>query len=131
MGATRFLRIVDGIRASDPRLPDALDNPPAGVASVEVCTSSGDLPNAECPHRTHTWFIPGKSSIRVSNVHRRIPIDTRTGFRAGVDTPQRFTRADVYENWPSDILHLYALAGMPRRPLPADHCGSDALPADM
>jgi penicillin-binding protein 1C len=130
MAAPLLFRIVDGIRASDPRLPDALDNPPAGVASVEVCAASGDLPNAECPHRIHAWFIPGKSPIRVSNVHRRILVDTRTGLRACADTPQRFTRADVYENWPSDILHLYSLAGMPRRPLPADHCGSDALPAD-
>jgi penicillin-binding protein 1C len=129
MAAPLFFRIVDGIRASDPRLPDTLDNPPAGVVPVEVCEASGDLPNAECPHRIRAWFIPGKSPIRVSNVHRRILVDTRTGLRACADTPQRFTRADVYENWPSDILHLYALAGMPRRPLPADRCGTDALPA--
>jgi penicillin-binding protein 1C len=129
MAAPLLFRIVDGIRASDPRLPDALNNPPAGVASVEVCAASGDLPNVECPHRINAWFIPGKSPIRVSSVHRRILVDMRTGLRACADTPQGFTHADVYENWPSDILHLFALAGMPRRPLPADHCGSDALPA--
>jgi penicillin-binding protein 1C len=27
------------------------------------------------------------------------------------------------------VLRLYALAGMPRRPIPADHCGGDAPPA--
>jgi penicillin-binding protein 1C len=127
MAAPLFFRIVDGIRASDPRLTDAPDDPPAGVSSVEVCAASGDLPNAECPHRTHAWFIPGKSPIRVSNVHRRILIDTRTGLRACADTPQRFIRADVYESWPSDIMHLYALAGMPRRPLPADRCATGAI----
>lgn len=130
IAAPLFFRIVDAIRASDPRLSDALDYPPPGVASIEVCAASGDLPNAECPHRIHTWFIPGKSPIRVSSVHRRILIDTRTGLRACVDTPPRFIRADVFEIWPSDILHLYTLAGMPRRPIPAGRCGNDALPAD-
>ena len=127
--APLFFHVVDGIRASNPRLPDALDSPPAGVSSVEVCAASGDLPNAECPHRIHAWFIPGKSPIRVSTVHRRIPIDTRTGLRACADTPPRFTRTDVFEIWPSDILRLYSIAGMPRRPIPADRCGKDAQPA--
>jgi penicillin-binding protein 1C len=121
--APLFFHIVDGIRATDPRLPDMPDVPPPGVASVEVCAGSGDLPNADCPHRTQAWFIPGKSPIRVSKVHRRILIDIRTGLRACSDTPPRFTRAEVFEVWPSDILRLYALAGMPRRPIPADRCG--------
>jgi penicillin-binding protein 1C len=129
MAAPLFFHIVDGMRATDLRIPEAPDSPPAGVTSVEVCAGSGDLPNAECPHRTNAWFIPGKSPIRVSSVHRRILIDTRTGLRACADTPPRYTRADVFEAWPSDILRLYALAGMPRRPIPADRCGSDALPA--
>jgi penicillin-binding protein 1C len=128
--APLLFRIVDGLRATNPRLPEALDSPPAGVTSVEVCAGSGDLPNAECPHRTHAWFIPGKSPIRVSTVHRRILIDTRTGLRACADTPPPYTRAEVFEAWPSDILRLYALAGMPRRPIPADHCANDAQPSE-
>ncbi len=124
--APLFFHIVDGLRATDPRLPEALDSPPAGVTAVEVCAGSGDLPNAECPHRSRAWFIPGKSPIRVSSVHRRILIDTRTGLRACADTPPSDTRAEVFEAWPSDILRLYALAGMPRRPIPPDRCGSDA-----
>jgi penicillin-binding protein 1C len=127
--APLFFHIVDGIRATDPRLPDMPDSPPAGVAAVEVCAGSGDLPNTECPHRIHAWFIPGKSPIRVSSVHRRILIDTRTDLRACADTPARFIRADVFESWPSDILRLYALAGMPRRPIPEDRCGTHELPA--
>jgi penicillin-binding protein 1C len=124
-----LFHIVDGIRASNPRLRDTPDTPPAGVASVEVCASSGDLPNAECPQRTQAWFIPGKSPIRVSSVHRRILIDTRSGFQACADTPPRFAHAELFEVWPSDILRLYALAGMPRRPIPVDRCGDHALPA--
>ncbi len=128
--APLFFHIVDGIRATDPRLNDTLATPPLGLASVEVCAGSGDLPNAECPHRTQAWYIPGKSPIRVSTVHRRILIDNRTGLRACADTSPRYTRAEVFEVWPSDILHLYALAGMPRRPIPADHCrDAQAVPS--
>jgi penicillin-binding protein 1C len=127
--APLFFRIVDGLRAVEPRLPDTLDVPPAGVASVEVCAGSGDLPNAECPHRINAWFIPGKSPIRVSSVHRRLLIDSRTGLRACADTPPQLIRAEVFEFWPSDILSLYAKAGLPRRPIPADHCGQGAAPA--
>jgi penicillin-binding protein 1C len=127
--APLFFRIVDGLRATNRRLPEGLDTPPAGVTAVEVCAGSGDLPNAECPHRIKAWFMPGKSPIRVSTVHRRILIDTRTGLRACADTPPRYSRADVFEAWPSDILHLYALAGMPRKPIPADRCGNNALTA--
>jgi penicillin-binding protein 1C len=126
--APLFFHIVDGLRATNLRLPETPDTPPAGVTAVEVCAGSGDLPNAECPHRIHAWFMPGKSPIRVSTVHRRILIDTRTGLRACADTPPRDTRAEVFEAWPSDILRLYALAGMPRRPIPAERCGSDPLP---
>jgi penicillin-binding protein 1C len=130
MAAPLLFHIVDGMRASGLRIREAPDAPPASVTSVEVCAGSGDLPNAECPHRTHAWFIPGKSPIRVSSVHRRILIDTRTGLRACADTPPRYTRAEVFEAWPSDILRLYALAGMPRRPIPADRCGNNALPPE-
>jgi penicillin-binding protein 1C len=122
--APLFFHIVDGLRATNVRLPEALDSPPAGVTAVEVCAGSGDLPNAECPHRIKAWFMPGKSPIRVSSVHRRILIDTRTGLRACADTPPRATRAEVFEAWPSDILRLYELAGMPRKPIPVDRCGS-------
>jgi penicillin-binding protein 1C len=120
--APLFFHVVDGLRATNPRLPEALDSPPAAVTPAEVCAGSGDLPNAEWPHCSRAWFIPGKSPIRVSSVHRRILIDSRTGLRACADTPASDTRAEVFEAWPSDILRLYALAGMPRRPIPPDRC---------
>jgi penicillin-binding protein 1C len=126
--APLLFHIVDGMRATHWSPPKSPDAPPASVSAVDVCAGSGDLPNADCPHRIKAWFIPGKSPIRVSSVHRRILIDTRTGQRACADTPTRYTRADVFEAWPSDILRLYALAGMPRRPIPADRCGSNPLP---
>jgi penicillin-binding protein 1C len=66
-----------------------------------------------------TWFIPGKSPIRISDIHRRVWYDTRTGAEACPPYDPDYVRSDVFEFWPSDILKLFAEAGMPRRQPPA------------
>ncbi len=128
VAAPLFFKFVDGMRASHVRLADSFDYPPRGVTSVEVCVASGDLPNIDCPQRTRAWFIAGKSPIRVSSVHRRVAIDSRSGRRACLDTPPAFTRSEVFEYWPSDILRLYSMAGMPRRRVP-ESCKGQEMPA--
>ncbi len=110
-----FFQTVQGIRAlPDHRfrsVPGA--EPPEGVSRVEVCALSGDLPGRHCPTVTGTWFIPGVSPIRRCKIHREIMVDLRTGYRAcGGSRP---TRAGVYEFFPSDLLALFAEAGIPRR----------------
>ena len=79
-------------------------------------------PNAECPQVVSTWYIPGVSPIRVSQIHRRVWLDARTGEQACPPYDPAFTRSEVYEFWPTDLLQLFAQAGMPRRrpPPPAD-----------
>ncbi len=124
--APLFFRMVDGLRASQPMLASAAEYPPPGVEQVEVCAASGDLPNADCPRLAKAWFIPGKSPIRVSTVHRRVAVDIRTGTRACPETPPGFVRTELFEYWSSDILQLYAQAGMPRRPVPADSCAGNS-----
>ena len=120
--APLFFRIVDALHAAEPNMGDIYLRPPAGVSRVEVCAASGDLPNADCPQTATTWYIPGKSPIRVSDIHRRIWFDTRTGRQACPPYDSRFVRSEVFELWPSDTLRLFAQAGMPRRqpPAPAD-----------
>jgi len=122
IAAPLFFHIVDAVRESHAQLPDPVLRPPPGVARVEVCAASGDLPNVDCPRRALSWYIPGKSPIKISTVHRQIAVDTRTGLRACADTPPTFIRGEVYEFWPSDILRLFAQAGMPRRRVPEDRC---------
>jgi penicillin-binding protein 1C len=125
--APLFFRIVDALRTVEPGMGALYPRPPAGVTRVRVCTASGDLPNADCPQTRFTWFIPGKSPIRVSDVHRRVFIDTRTGAQACPPYDPRLVRSEVFEFWPSDVVHLFAEAGMPRRrPPPAPACGSTA-----
>ena len=73
-----------------------------------------------------TWYIPGVSPIRVSQVHRRVWIDTRTGDQACPPYDPAHTRSEVFEFWPTELLQLFAQAGMPRRrPPPAADCQRD------
>jgi penicillin-binding protein 1C len=120
--APLFFRLADAIALGEPALMEPVHRQPPRLARVEVCAASGDLPNAECPQTVQTWYIPGVSPIRVSQVHRRVWVDTRTGLQACPPYDPATTRSEVYEFWPSELLHLFAQAGMPRRrpPAPAD-----------
>jgi penicillin-binding protein 1C len=120
--APLFFRIADAInfaRMHDPVPPLV---PPPGVSKVKVCAESGDLPNVWCPHKIDTWYIPGKSPIRVSQLHRAVAIDIATGKPSCPPYSPQTTRMEVYEFWSSDMRKLFREAGMPRRmppPLPA------------
>jgi penicillin-binding protein 1C len=53
-------------------------------------------------------------------------IDTRTGEQACPPYDSKFTRSVVFEYWPTDLLQLFAKAGMPRRqPPPVPSCQRD------
>jgi penicillin-binding protein 1C len=126
--APLFFAIADAVVASRPGVSEPVHRMPPNLRRIEVCAASGDLPNAVCPLRTETWFIPGKSPIKVSTLHRALTIDSRTGAvvcdAAGADV--RFVRTEVHEYWPSDLAQLFARAGIPRRAPPADVCGEGA-----
>jgi len=123
--APLFFRIVDAIGATRKLVAPAYRQPPR-LERVDVCSASGDLPNAECPQTVSTWYIPGVSPIRVSLVHRRVWIDTRTGNQACPPYDPQYTRSEVFEYWPTELLQLFAQAGMPRRrPPPAADCQRD------
>ncbi len=117
--APLFFRVVDAITTSDPTLGERIFRQPPRLARIEVCSASGDLPNADCPQTTQTWYIPGISPIRISTIHRRVFIDTRTGQQACAPYDPVHTRSEVFEYWPTDLLQLFTQAGMPRRRPPA------------
>ncbi|HEX4999790.1 MAG TPA: penicillin-binding protein 1C [Terriglobia bacterium] len=112
--APLFFRIVDALNLAQPADAFAWEAPPPGVEKVTVCAASGDLPNVSCPTTVDTWYIPGKSPIRVSQLHRAVAVDSRTG-RPVCPPYSDTTRFDVYEFWPSDMLKLFRDAGAPRR----------------
>ncbi|MDP3785646.1 MAG: penicillin-binding protein 1C [Undibacterium sp.] len=123
--APLFLRIVDALRAEKLDKGEMASSQPEQLKRLDICVASGDLPNAECPVIAPAWFITGKSPIRESSLHRKILIDTRTGRRAC--SASQFTREEVFEYWPSDMLTLFNKAGMPLRKLPEGRCPTDEV----
>lgn len=119
--APLFFRIADALRLARPN--DTLKKvipPPPGVERIAVCAASGDLPNRWCTQHEPTWYIPGKSPIRVSALHRPVAVDTRSNKAICPPYDPRFVRNEIYEFWSSDMLRLFRQAGMPRRVPP--HC---------
>jgi penicillin-binding protein 1C len=114
--APLFFNIVDALRTEGMVASEVPQLPPAKLTRVEVCAGSGDLPNADCPQRVSTWYLPGKSPIRISQLHKRVLIDRRTG--AAVCEESATTHWQVIEQWPSDMQRLFRDAGMPRRDAP-------------
>ena len=101
------------------------------LKQIDVCALSGGLPNRYTPKTEKTWFIPGKSPITVSTVHRAIPIDIKTGLRACRHTPPA-TKLEVFEFWPSDISKVFHEAGLfkPEPPPYVKGCGMESRDDD-
>jgi penicillin-binding protein 1C len=118
--APLFFQIVDAVRAEQPDAAGHLITPPPGVKRVAICLASGALPNRWCPERGSTWFIPGKSPIAVSDVHRPVMIDDATGMPACPPYDGKKVHQEIYEFWPSDLAQVFIAAGIPRRKPPAN-----------
>jgi penicillin-binding protein 1C len=120
--APLFFNIVDALRNEGATAYESPRLPPGKLTRVDVCAGSGDLPNADCPQRVSTWYQPGKSPIRVSQLHKRVLIDRRSGEAVCEENP--YTQWQVIEQWPSDMQRLFRDAGMPRREAPrVPDCG--------
>ena len=117
--APLFFSIADGLLADDPGLRTATEPPPElNLVKVEVCAGTGDLAGRHCPRTRKSWFIPGVSPIRVSDVHRAVRVDVSTGLRS-CEQDDSQTRVEVFEFWPTDIGALFRKAGLViRRPPP-------------
>ena len=124
--APLFFQIVDALRAERPRMHEPIRHMPANLKRVEICLASGDLPSQWCPQRGWTWFIPGKSPIRVGNIYRPLVIDEATGLPACPPYAGKRTHVEVFEFWPSDLAHVFAQAGIPRRKPPRNPACRDA-----
>jgi penicillin-binding protein 1C len=90
------------------------------VSKVEVCSVSGQLPHADCPHKKLSYFVPGKSPIKACTVHRRVDVDVATGKQVCPSFKGK-TKSQVYEYWPTDLLKLFKQAGIGRKIPPSLH----------
>ena len=86
---------------------------PESVTQVDVCALSGALPNEACERTEKTYFIPGISPIEKCKIHRKINIDTRSGYRTD-ESDKPYVKTVVREFWPSDLAALFEEAGLPR-----------------
>jgi penicillin-binding protein 1C len=114
MAAPLLFNIADSLLADADggnRLPP--QEQPAGVAQIRVCAVSGGLPGSDCRETVSAWFIPGVSPITACHIHRKIFIDSRTGYRCD-ETEGKYIVSAIREFWPSDLLSLFAKAGLPR-----------------
>ena len=115
--APLFFEIADSLTAGLPEIfLSAEPSPNLNLQKVEVCATTGDLPGRHCPQVTKSWFVPGVSPIKVSNVYRAVRIDNESGKRSCSYNPGT-THEEVFEFWPSDISRLFRKAGIAiRRP---------------
>ena len=102
--------LLGQIRPSDLLPPRPV---PAEVSEIDVCAVSGGLPDENCPRLVKTFFIPGVSPISRCRIHRRVYIDTRTGYRTD-ETEGAYIRSEVREFWPTDLQEIFIKAGLPR-----------------
>lgn len=116
--APLFFKIIGSICKESKNLSDLVRiKPEMNLVKVQVCEISGQLPNSCCTNTISTWFIPGVSPILADSIHREIAIDNDTGLRAcRFDQNTRFA---VYEFWPSDLLKIFAQAGIQRKTPPS------------
>ena len=87
--------------------------PPKNAVQVRVCSVSGSLPSEACARTEWSWFIPGVSPITSCRIHRKINIDTRTGYRTD-ESGGPYIKTVIREFWPSDLQELFERAGLPR-----------------
>ncbi|MFD3240228.1 penicillin-binding protein 1C [Rahnella perminowiae] len=125
--APLFFNIIDNINASYPDLQEPERPFPKRLKRVDICLASGDLPTPWCQQKGKTWFIPGKSPIKVDTVYRPVRLDKLTGEVACPPYEKDETRTEVFEFWPSDLANVFAQAGLPKRKPPANHCKDEGV----
>lgn len=111
IAAPLFFKLVRNL-AKQNDIPHKLKAPTGlNLSTVNVCRDTGDIATDDCSQTVMTYFIPNTTTVKVSNISRKIPIDVKTGLRACRHTPPT-TIMKSYNFWPSDVLQAYARAGI-------------------
>lgn len=116
MAAPLFFEIIKTLEKNIEK-KEYLSSNGLNIKKVDICKPTGDIANIYCPQTIKSWFIPGISPIKLSNIHREIPIDVQSGLRACKHTPPT-TKLKVFEFWPSDIMSAFNAAGIYKKAPP-------------
>lgn len=85
------------------------------LLQIDVCRDTGDTQTDLCDETVKSWFIPGRSPIKNSQIYRKILLDKESGLR--LCEPSEQSKEVVWEFWPSEVYALFAEAGI-YKPLP-------------
>lgn len=113
IAAPLFFELVEALKQEQGPMQAIQKNPEQmNLKKVEVCKASGMLPTRYCKDTEWSWFIPGKSPIKMDTIYREVAINSKTGLRTcHIDENTHF---EIFEFWPSDLLHIYKKAGIQR-----------------
>ena len=100
---------------------------PQRLRRADICLASGDLPTPWCQQKGKTWFIPGKSPIKVDSVYRPVVLDIHSGEVVCPPYDAAQTRTEIFEFWPSDLANVFAQAGLPKRAPPVNRCKDNGV----
>lgn len=125
VAAPLFFELMQSFDASTFKNPSWNQVQTLEIRKIKVCKHSGFLPNEYCPHLQEAFYQPGVSPIKKCNIHRPVLINQITGLRSCGELSAK-NKIEVYEFWPSDLSHLFAKAGIHRKPPPEyeAHCES-------
>ncbi|WP_010653717.1 penicillin-binding protein 1C [Fluoribacter dumoffii] len=124
IAAPLFFELIDALRHERGPIR-ALEKHPEqmNLKKVEICKASGMLPTRYCKDTEWGWFIPGKSPIKTDTIYREVAINSKTGLRTC--HMDEFTRFEIFEFWPSDLLSIFKKAGIQRHTPP--FCEPDCI----
>jgi penicillin-binding protein 1C len=105
-----FFKIIEALSANE-ALTEAPVSKELNVKKVAVCAVSGDLPSSSCTRKHQSWYLPGKSPVKVCQIHRTIAVDSETGLATCSRSKSKGV-STVFEVWPSDMQELFLKAGI-------------------
>jgi hypothetical protein len=89
---------------------------PPGVAVMDVCDPSGQLPTADCPNIVSEVFLNGSEPTQADTLYRSYQVNRETGFLTTVFTPPQFVEERVYLIVPPEAQAWAESAGLPLPP---------------
>jgi 1A family penicillin-binding protein len=93
---------------------------PAGIIEAEVCSLSGLLPTAYCPHTRKELFIAGTEPKLFDDWYQALPVDRATGLLADPDAPPDQAETRVYIVLPEEARDWARQQGWPEPPVAPD-----------
>ncbi len=93
---------------------------PAGIAHVQVCVPSGNLPSTDCPQVQEDLFLIGNEPLTIDTLYSKYAINAETNRLATVFTPENLVKEQTFLNTPTDYRQWAIKAGLPVPPTDYD-----------